>query len=106
MADEVPIYDPAVHVEPDTMVRVEMFCACGMAHRQLDPVSYCLPSITLFRARHHGDGHGPVSGADAFAERETRREAAFRAAGRQAEYQPKDRPEPADPGAPWNWSTN
>ena len=88
---EVPAYDPGVHtVEENPVVRLELWCSCGRGHRQVDPVSHCLPQIADFRAKHSGDGHGPASPQDAVAEREARREAGFRAVGRQAEYERKE----------------
>lgn len=101
MAD-APLYDPAVHTaENPELVLLEMWCACGIGHRQLDPVAYLLPQIEGFRATHSGAGHGPTSAAEALTEREARREAGFRAAGRQDEYEPKDHPGGVSDGFDW-----
>ena len=88
---EVPYYDPAVHTVEDgnPVVRVEAWCACGGALRQTDPVSHVLAQLQSFRVRHSDAGHGPVTAEAGAAEREERRRAGFRAAGRQDEYEPK-----------------
>lgn len=90
--DAPPTYDPAVHVDPDEWVYVQMFCLCGSVHRQRDPLRDVLPYVAAFLARHDGAGHGPASKADCIAEREARREAAFRVQGRTDEYAPKEHP--------------
>lgn len=87
--DRPPLYDPAVHVDPNQWVFVELYCACGAIWRQRDPVSFVEPQVRDFLARHAGDGHGPACKADAVAARERVREAAFLVAGRSGEYQPK-----------------
>ena len=88
-----PPYDPAVHtVEAgDPTVSLELWCGCGLAHRQIDPVSRVLPQIDSFRARHTGSGHGPADPAAALAEREARREAGHRVLGIQDSYEPRVR---------------
>lgn len=101
MADEPPLYD-GTQADPGGVVRVEMWCACGMAHRQRDPLGHCLPVIDGFRARHTGDGHRATDPDTAVAEREARREAALRAVGRHGEYRARDR-ELTD-GSWWDWS--
>ena len=90
--DAPPYYDPAVHTDPDQWVYVQVFCACGGVHRQRDPVRDVLPFLATWLTRHDGPGHGPVSKADCIAEREARREAAFRVQGKAHEYAPKDHP--------------
>jgi len=99
---DVPLYDPDVHLEPDEVVRVEMWCRCTGVHRQVDPLEYCRPFIHAFAERHSGPGHGPVDPAEAVEEREARREAAFRATGRQDEYEAKEYDTPDVPA--WDWS--
>jgi len=99
---EVPLYDPDEHTEDDQVVRVEMWCQCTAAHRQVDPVRLVRPLVEDFAKRHTGDGHGPVGAAEAVKEREARREAALRAVGRHDEYQAKDRDVPDGKG--WDWS--
>lgn len=102
MTDEPPLYDPAVHdTDTDPVVRLAMYCACGGVFAQVDPVSHCLPQIADFREKHSGKGHGAASPKVALAEREARREAGFRAAGRQAEYKPKRRSASDGPGFDW-----
>ncbi len=102
MADP-PLFDPDVHTDPDVVVRLELACACGTVHQQVDPVHHCLPIVASFQAKHTGPGHGPVSAADALAEREARREAAMRSAGRQDEYKPRKRKNPPT-GDAWDWA--
>jgi hypothetical protein len=80
--DHVPVYDPAVHTDPGQPVFVELYCRCGGIRRQRDPVSIVAPVVVDWVAFHAGDGHGPVSKAEAVLERETRREAGMRALGR------------------------
>lgn len=92
---EAPLYDPATHVDDDEVVRVELWCKCTAAFRQVDPVKYVRPQVEDFLARHSGDGHGSVSAAVALKEREARREGALRAIGRQDEFKPKKRDVPA-----------
>jgi hypothetical protein len=87
-----PLYDPAVHTDPAQPVFTELYCACGGLWRQRDPVAVVAPMVAWFTAKHTGDGHGPASKADCIAERETRREAAFRAAGKAGEYRPREHP--------------
>lgn len=102
MTDGPQLYDPAVHdTDTDPVVRVAMYCACGGVFAQVDPVSHCLPQIADFRAKHSGKGHGAASPKVALAEREARREAGFRAAGRQDEYERKSRSAPSEPGFDW-----
>ncbi len=102
---EAPLYDPAEHTDPDQMVEVAVFCECGGAHRQLDPVSYILPMIATFREKHKGAGHSPVPAREAIREREARREAALRAAGQAAGYKPK-KYAGLDVDTPvWDWSS-
>jgi hypothetical protein len=87
-----PLYDPAVHTDPSQVVFTELYCACGGLWRQRDPVEFVAPMVAAFIAQHTGDGHVPVSKADCIGEREARREAAYRAAGRAGEYQPREHP--------------
>lgn len=89
MAEQAPAYDPAVHTveDGDPTVYVEVFCTCGALHRQRDPVSYVLPFLESWHARHSGNGHGEATKAECVGERERRREAAHVVAG--TEYQPK-----------------
>lgn len=89
---EVPIYDPGVHtLGVNEVVRLEVYCLCGGLLRWgPDPVSHVLPQLRDFESKHHGVGHGPASAEESLAEREARREAGFRAAGRQHEYEPKE----------------
>lgn len=89
---EVPLYDSAVHrLEDNPLVRLEAYCECGGLLRWgPDPVSHVAPQLHGFEAEHHGPGHGPVTAKKALAEREARRKAGFRMAGRQAEYTPKE----------------
>ena len=91
MSDALPPpYDPAVHTLDDNpTVRLAVYCACGELRRFVDPVAYVLQQLEDFAGRHHGAGHGPVTEEEALDEREARRQASFRAAGRQAEYEPK-----------------
>ncbi|AEA27930.1 hypothetical protein Psed_5803 [Pseudonocardia dioxanivorans CB1190] len=88
-----PLYDPEIHTveDGDPFVRVELWCLCGLAHRQLDPVSAVVPQIASFRRRHDGPGHGPTDPETALAEREARREAGHRALGIQGAYEPRER---------------
>lgn len=87
---DAPAFDPAVHtLEDNPTVLLQMWCQCGMTHRQTDPVSHVLPQLDWFRAQHSGEGHGPTTADDALAEREARREAGFRAIGRKGDYRPK-----------------
>lgn len=97
---EVPAYDPAVHsVEDNPVVRIELYCECGGLLRWGGPAGDRLSNVLVqlrdFETRHHGPGHGPVTAAEALGEREARRMHGFRAAGRQAEYEPKEH----DPGS-------
>jgi hypothetical protein len=87
----VPAYDPAVHTVEDgnPLVGIELYCVCGDVRRFVDPVSHVLVQLADFEARHAGAGHGPATERDALAEREERRKAGFRMAGRQAEYEPR-----------------
>jgi hypothetical protein len=85
-----PFYDPAVHTAPDQLVYVELVCSCGRIWRQRDPVRFVQPQVRSWLARHVGDGHGPATKADAVAERERRRQAAFIAAGRERDYRPSE----------------
>lgn len=88
---EVPAYDPAVHTTEDNpTVLLEMYCECGEVRRFIDPVTHQLTQVADFRAKHSGTGHGPTTAKKSLAEREARRKAGFRMAGRQAEYEPKD----------------
>lgn len=91
MAEHAPLYDPAVHTVAggDPTVYVEVFCKCGSLHRQRDPVSYVLPFLDSWRAKHAGDGHGEATKAQCLAERELRREAAHVVAGKGDQYEPK-----------------
>jgi hypothetical protein len=99
---EAPPYDPAVHtLEDNPTVLVELWCACGVAHRQVDPVTHVAPQVAGFAARHSGPGHWSVPGEQALAEREARREAGFRAAGRQDEYEART---PTEPRAGFDWT--
>jgi hypothetical protein len=90
--DAPPTYDPAVHTDPDEWVYVQLFCLCGSIWRQRDPVHTVEPFVRQWIAAHTGDGHGEASKADAIAEREARREAAFRVQGIAHEYEPKEHP--------------
>jgi len=92
MAEQAPLYDPAVHTvqDDDPTVYVELYCTCGAIHRQRDPVSYVLPFLAGWHDRHAGDGHGEATKAACVTEREKRREAAHVVAGIAHEYQPKD----------------
>lgn len=103
MTNEAPAYDPKVHtVEDDNpTVLVEMWCLCGGLWTQIDPVSHVLPQIEDFQSKHSGDGHGRTTAKKALLEREVRREASFRAAGRQSEYESKKRTAPAGSGFDW-----
>ena len=101
---EVPLYDPNVHDDPDQVVRVEMWCQCTAAHRQVDPLAYIRPIMADFAARHSGEGHGPMEPGEAMEERNARRQAALRAAGRQGEFKEKAYDVP-DEAALWDWST-
>ncbi len=103
MSDELPPpYDPASHsVEDNPMVSVELYCVCGGVFRQIDPVDHVLFQIEDFRVKHSGKGHGVTDGKKALVERELRREAAFRAAGRQSEYKAKKH---APGGVGFDWS--
>lgn len=98
---EVPLYDPGVHtLGVNELVRLELYCLCGGLFRQVDPVSHVLPQIEDFRVKHAGDGHGVTSAKKSLAEREARRKAGFRMAGRQAKYEPKEH-EGDGPGFDW-----
>lgn len=100
---DLPAYDPAVHtVEDDPVVLLELWCACGVAHRQHDRVTHVLPQLAGFRAKHAGPGHWAVSGKEALIEREARREAGFRAVGRQDDYASRA---PSPPRAAFDWTT-
>ncbi|MBW0088226.1 hypothetical protein I4I73_03220 [Pseudonocardia sp. KRD-184] len=103
MSDALPPpYDPAVHTPDDNpTVLLEMYCECGDVRRFVDPVSHVLPQLAGFQAQHAGDGHGPTTAKKSLAEREARRKAGFRMAGRQAEYQPKEH---EGEGAGFDWS--
>jgi hypothetical protein len=85
----VPVYNPADHMDPKEVVQVHLFCQCGGAHRQVDPVELVVPFVRAFLDKHRGDGHGPVSIAEMVAERESRKQAALRATGRGQEYRRK-----------------
>jgi hypothetical protein len=87
---DAPLYDPGQHTsaDGDPMVRVELACSCGAVRKQVDPVSYITRTVTDWNARHSGSGHGEASVADAIRERESRRESAYRAAGRPEAYEP------------------
>lgn len=89
---EVPVYDAGIHtLGENPMVRLEVYCECGGLLRWgPDPVSHVVPQLRDFESRHHGPCHSPVTAAESLAEREARREAGFRAAGRQHEYEPKE----------------
>lgn len=88
---EVPAYDAGVHTEDENpVVLLEMFCLCGEVRRFVDPVTYVQVQVADFREKHGGDGHGPTTAKKALTEREARRKAGFRMAGRQAEYEPKE----------------
>lgn len=100
---DAPLYDPKLHsVEDNPTVRLGLYCACGGLWTQVDPVSHCLPQIEDFQQRHPGKGHGPVSPLECLEEREARREAGFRAAGRKDEYKPKAHKIPKDEGFDWS----
>jgi len=100
---EVPAYDPGVHAPDDEqLLLLEMWCECGMVHRQVDPVSHLLPQLADFRAKHTGKGHGATDAATALAEREARREAGHRATGLQDEYEPKERA--VDGASAFDWT--
>lgn len=102
MTDQISSYDPSVHtVENDQVVSLALYCACGAVFTQIDLVSLCLPQIEDFRSKHSGSGHGYASPQDCLAERELRREAGFRMAGRQSEYKSKKRKAPSEPGFNW-----
>lgn len=100
---EVPAYDPTVHTVEggNPPVRVGLWCSCGGVLRQTDPVSHVLPQLVDFRERHSGSGHQPTTPENSAAEREARREAGFRAAGRQDEYEPKSRDLSGAPAIDW-----
>ena len=87
-----PLYDPAVHTDPGQVVYAELYCRCGSLWRQRDPVWAVRPMVADWIGRHRGPGCGEASKADCVAERESRREAAFRAQGRGDEYAPRDHP--------------
>lgn len=100
---EVPAYDPAAHtVEDNPTVAVDLYCACGGLFRQVDPVTHVLPQIEDFRVKHTGEGHGPTTAKKSLTEREARRKAGFRMAGRQAEYEPKEH---EGDGSGFDWAT-
>lgn len=86
---DAPVYDPGVHTDPDTVVHAQLFCMCGGVHRQLDPVRFTEPFVRSWLDKHRGDGHGPATIAEAIEEREVRKQAALRVAGRGHEYQRK-----------------
>lgn len=88
----VPLFDPAVHTDPNQLVYLELYCLCGSLLRQRDPVWAVEYMAGDFIGKHTGDGHGPASKAACIKEREAVREAAFRMAGRAAEYRPKPHP--------------
>lgn len=100
---EFPAYDPKTHTVEDEnpTVRVDLWCECGGLWSQIDPVSHVLPQIKDFAEKHSGEGHGPTTAKKSLAEREARREASFRAAGRQSEYKAKKRTAPAGSGFDW-----
>ncbi len=98
---EAPLYDPGQHASDDDLVRVELACSCGAVRKQADPVSYITRTVTDWNARHSGSGHGPASVADAIRERESRREAAYRAAGRPEAYEPSDLPDASTEVRTW-----
>lgn len=99
---DFPLYDPAKHsLDENPVVRLSMYCSCGGLFTQIDPVSHCLPQIEDFQQKHSGKGHGVASPKDSLTEREARREAGFRMAGRQAEYKPKKHNVPAEAGFNW-----
>lgn len=87
---QAPLYDPATHTRPATVVYTELVCACGAIRRQRDPVAVQVPFLRAWLAAHAGDGHGPASKSDAVAERERRKRAAMEAAGIGDQYAPKD----------------
>lgn len=103
-----PPYDPAAHTveDGDPLVRAELWCECGLAHRQIDPVSMVVPQIKSFRLRHAGPGHGPTSPEEALAEREARREAGHRALGIHEGYVPRERDGADVPAEGFDWSAN
>ncbi len=95
--DAPPVYDPTAHTDPNLVVRMEVWCRCGAARRFQDPVSWIEPQARDWVARHpvtgpdgEPTGHGPATIAEAVAEQEARREAAFRVVGEQASYVPRD----------------
>ena len=99
-----PPYDPTVHTDADeTPALLELYCACGEVRRRVDPAVYLAAEVEAWRGNHDGPDHGPTTARKAFTERETRRKASFRAAGRQAEYQPKDHDLDAA-GAGFDWA--
>jgi hypothetical protein len=84
--DRPPTYDPAVHLDPEQTVFVELYCACGALWRQRDPVAYVEPQVRDFLTRHAGDGHGPVSKKACIDARERVREAVLVGQRRGHEY--------------------
>jgi hypothetical protein len=99
---EVPLYDPDKHTEDDEVVKVEMWCKCTAAHRQVDPLRHVKPMVEDWVQRHSGDGHGPLAPAEAAKERNARREAALRAIGEQDRFKAKTYDAAKGPG--WDWS--
>lgn len=98
-----PLYDPDVHVDPAQVVRAELWCSCGGCWRQVDPVSHVAPQVVWFSAKHSGTGHGPVDPVEAVAEREARREAAYRSRGEQHLYALRERAD-IDAITPSTWT--
>ncbi|SHL53226.1 hypothetical protein SAMN05443637_13522 [Pseudonocardia thermophila] len=87
-----PLYDPAVHTDPEQWVFTELYCECGGLWRQRDPVAYVEPQVRAFLARHSGEGHGPATKKACITAREQRRKAAYAVAGQVGRYQPKQYP--------------
>lgn len=85
----VPMYDPADHMDLAEVVQVHLFCQCGGAHRQVDPVELVAPFVRSFLDKHRGDGHGPATIAEMVEERESRKQAALRATGNGGQYRRK-----------------
>lgn len=94
--EDAETFNPARHLSAvgapirNDPVYLELACSCGAIRKQCDPPAYLVRTVQTWIAQHGGPGHGPVSMAEAVEEREARREAAHRAAGRAEDYQPAD----------------
>lgn len=84
--DELPIYDPAEHIDPDLLVVVVLNSTSGRTLRQADPVRLVRPAVAEFVRRELDAGYGPASRTGCLAEAEKRRYAAHVVDGRDGDY--------------------